>query len=64
MEQRKIKEEAKAERSAAKKDALVSALSGGRTLAGFDLEATLRMNLLEIQIKVNKSFWIKLRKSN
>ena len=43
----------------AKKDALVSALSGGRTLAGFDLETVLRTNLLEIQIKVNKSFWIK-----
>jgi hypothetical protein len=51
-EQRKIEKEAKAERNVAKKDALVSALAGGRTLAGFDLEMTLRLNLLEILIKV------------
>ena len=43
--------------AAAKKDAVATAMMESRTLAGFDMETTLRTNLLEQQIKVNrKSF--------
>jgi hypothetical protein len=56
-EQYKIEEEARAERTAAaaKKVAIATALSGNRTLEGFDMETTLSVNLLENQIKVNKN---------
>ena len=61
-EQRKIEEEARAERTAAaaknaaaKNAAVATALSGNRTLEGFNMETTLSVNLLENQIKVNKN---------
>ena len=56
-EQKKLEEEARAERSAAaaKNAAVATALSGNRTLEGFDMQMTLSVNLLENQIKVNKN---------
>ena len=53
-EQKKLEEEARAERSTAAADA--TALSNNRTLQGFDMQTELSVNLLENQIKVNKIF--------
>ena len=61
-EQREMEAKAKAERETPRKDSLVSALAGGKTLAGFDMETTLRTNLLEIQLKVIRYLWVKRTK--
>ena len=60
-EQKKLEDEARAERStaaavnaAAAADAM--ALANNRTLQGFDMQTELSVNLLENQIKVNKIF--------
>ena len=57
-EQKKLEEEARAERStaAARNAADATALSNNRTLQGFDMQTELSVNLLENQIKVNKIF--------
>ena len=57
VEQKKLEEEARAERTAAaaKNAAVATALSGNRTLQGFDMQTELSVNLLENQIKVNKN---------
>ena len=54
-EQKKLEEEARAERStaAARNAADATALSNNRTLQGFDMQTELSVNLLENQIKVN-----------
>ena len=53
-EQRRIEEEARLERTAAKKDTVAEAMRENRTLEGFDMETTLQTNLLEQQLKVNR----------
>ena len=53
-EQKKLEEEARAERSTAAANA--TALPNNRTLLGFDMETELSVNILENQIKVNKIF--------
>ena len=57
-EQKKLEDEAMAERStaAAGNAADATALSNNRTLQGFDMQTELSVNLLENQIKVNKIF--------
>ena len=57
-EQKKLEEEARAERStaAARNAADATALPNNRTLQGFDMQTELSVNLLENQIKVNKIF--------
>ena len=53
-EQRRIEEEARLERTAAKKDTVAAALRDNKTLEGFDMETTLQTNLLEQKLKVNR----------
>ena len=57
-EQKKLEDEARAERStaAAVNAADAMALANNRTLQGFDMQTELSVNLLENQIKVNKIF--------
>ena len=58
-EQKKLEDEAKAERSeaaAVNAAADAMALANNRTLQGFDIQTELSVNLLEEQIKVNKIF--------
>ena len=56
--QKKLEDEARAERStaAAGNAANATSLSNNRTLKGFDMQTELSVNLLENQIKVNKIF--------
>ena len=64
-EQKKLEDEARAERStaAARKAANATALHNNRTLLGFDMETELSVNVLENQIKVKKIFLDKMTRN-
>ena len=64
-EQKKLEDEARAERStaAARKAANATALPNNRTLLGFDMETELSVNVLENQIKVKKIFLDKMTRN-
>ena len=64
-EQKKLEEEARAERSTAadRNAANASALLNNRTLLGFDMETELSVNVLENQIKVKKIFLDKMTRN-
>jgi hypothetical protein len=60
-EQKKLEDEARAERSTAVNAAAAAdamALANNRTLQGFDMQTELSVNLLENQIKVNKKYFL------